>query len=236
MSDHTVLPPRHPNFSYSVDYVGQEQQPVLVVDNFLEGAEALIGFAVKHGEFRNGSNFYPGIQARVPDFYVHTLILYLRDIIGATFGVAVEDIEYSKSMYSAVLIPPDKLLPTQCRPHTDSLVSSQLATVHYLCKPDKGGTALYRHRATGYETLDAENFARYETFLAEEERDTSWQQKYICGSNQYYEEIGSYEANFNRLIMYRGNCLHAPKIAEDFNFVPDALNGRLTLNTFIKCK
>lgn len=230
------IPPRHPDFRYAIDYVGHERQPVLVVDNFLEGAEALVAFAVKHAKFGPGMDFYPGAQSRVPDFYMHALYTYLRDIIASTFGIRVEDIEYSRSLYSALLTPPDKLLPTQCRPHTDALVASQLATVHYLCTPDKGGTSLYRHRATGYETLDVARFAHYETFLAPEEQDTSWQQKYICGSNAYYEEIASYEATFNRLIMYRGNCLHAPRIAEGFNFAPDPVNGRLTLNTFIRCK
>jgi len=233
MSDDIFIPPKHPAFSYKVDYVGREQQPVLVVDNFLDGAEALVGFAMEYGEFRQGRDFYPGIQSKVPPFYTLALYTYLRDIIATTFSIAVQDIEYSKSVYSVMLTPPDKLLVTQSRPHTDSLSTNQLATVHYLCTPDKGGTSLYRHRATGYESLDTAKFAEYEKFLAQEERDTSWQRKYITGSNQYYEEIGGYEASFNRLIMYRGNCLHSASVPANFSFEANPVKGRLTLNSFI---
>lgn len=206
---------------------------MLVVDNFLDEAEALVGFAMEYGEFGPGGDYYPGIQSKVPAFYTQALYTYLRDIISNTFAIQAQDISYSKSMFSMMLVPPQKLAATQSRPHTDSLLSNQLATVHYLCTPDKGGTSLYRHRATGFESLDPNKFSQYEKFLAEEQKDTSWQQKYICGSNQYYEEIAHYESNFNRLIMYRGNCLHSASVPDTLSLVPNPARGRLTLNTFI---
>lgn len=236
MSDDSFIPPLHPAFSYRVDRVGNEQQPVLIVDNFLEGAEALVGFAMEYCEFGPGGDYYPGIQAKVPSFYTRALYTYLRDIIAETFTIDVRDINYSKSMYSVMLTPPEKLAVTQSRPHTDSLNNNQLATVHYLCTPDKGGTSLYRHRATGYESLDVTKFSVYEKFLTDEEKDLSWQKKYIAGSNQYYEEIARYEAAFNRVIMYRGNCLHSASVPADFGFEPHPVKGRLTLNSFIYFK
>ena len=36
----------HENFSCRVDYVGAEKQPVLIVDNYMHNAEALIGFGL----------------------------------------------------------------------------------------------------------------------------------------------------------------------------------------------
>jgi hypothetical protein len=236
MSANNFLPPLHPQFRYQVDFVGNEKTPVLVVDNFLHEAEALLGFAIKFGEFRDGRDFYPGIQSNVPDFYSATLYTYLRDIICTTFNTTPEQISHSQSTYSMVLTPPARLAIPQSRPHTDTINKTKLACVHYLCTPEKGGTSLYRHKATGFETLSEARMDEYARHLEQEVKDTSWQRKYINGSNQYYEEIGRYEANFNRLIMYPGDALHSASIPENFQFRPNPVVGRLTLNSFIFLK
>lgn len=236
MPNDNFLPPLHPQFRYRIDSVGNENIPVLVVDNFLHEAEALLGFAVKYGDFRNGTDFYPGIQSNVPDFYSAALYTYLREIICTAFNTTPEHISHSQSTYSMVLTPPTRLAIPQARPHTDTINKNKIACVHYLCTPEKGGTSLYRHKATGFETLSPERMDEYAQHLAQEAKDTSWQQKYINGSNQYYEEIGRYEANFNRLIMYPGDALHSASIPENFQFRPNPVIGRLTLNSFIYLK
>lgn len=236
MSENNFLPPLHPDFRYHIYYVGNEKIPVLVVDNFLAEAEALLGFAVKFGEFRDGADYYPGIQSKVPDFYSLALQTYLRDIVCQTFSIVPEKISHSQSMYSMVLTPPQRLAPPQSRPHTDTINKNKIACVHYLCTPDKGGTSLYRHKASGFETLTPERMDTYAQHLERELQDMSWQKKYICGSNQYYEELARYEANFNRLIMYPGDALHSASIPENFQFRPNPIVGRLTLNSFIYLK
>lgn len=235
MSDN-FLPLLHPEFHYHVDYVGNEKTPVLVVDNFLHQAEALLGFAVKFGDFRDGAHFYPGIQSNVPEFYSQALQTYLIDIICQTFNIKPDNISHSLSTYSLVLTPPSKLALPQSRPHVDTVEKKQIACVHYLCTPEKGGTSIYRHRATGFEQLSQERMDIYGEHLAKEEQDTSWHRKYINGSNQYYEEIARYEANFNRLIMYPSDVLHSASIPENFQFRPNPIIGRLTLNSFIFLK
>lgn len=236
MVNNDFLPPLHPEFHYRIEHVGREQTPVLIVDNFLYQAEALLGFAVKFGEFRPGVDYYPGLQSKVPAFYAQALYQYLRTIICQAFALTPEKIDYSQSIYSMVLTPPEQLVLAQARPHVDTILANKLATVHYLCTPDKGGTSLYRHSATGFERLDESRMASYAAAIAEEEKDPHWHKKYICGSNDYYEEIGHYQAKFNRLIMYPGDVLHSPAIPQNFNFSPNPLAGRLTLNSFIYLK
>lgn len=236
MTVDNFIPSLHANFRYRIDRIGNEKIPVLVVDNFLHEAEALLGFAVRYGEFHPGVDFYPGIQSKVPAFYSNALSVYLRDIICECFDLSAEQIEYSQSIYSMVLTPPDNLAIPQARPHVDGLKPGKLASVHYLCMPDKGGTSLYRHKATGFERLDETRMKVYSGFLAKEEQDSRWQKHYICGSNDYYEEIAYYEANFNSLIIYPGNVLHSASIPAGFNFTPSPLAGRLTLTSFIYCK
>jgi hypothetical protein len=236
MSNNNFLPPLHPQFSYRVDYIGNEKTPVLIVDNFLHEAEVLLGFAMQYGEFRDGTDFYPGIQSEVPEFYSAALQAYLGNIICATFNIEPTQISHSQSMYSMVLTPPARLAIPQARPHTDTNKKNKFACVHYLCTPEKGGTSLYRHRATGFETLSEARMDEYAEHLEQEVKDSSWLQKYINGSNKYYEEIGRYEANFNRLVMYPGDALHSASIPENFKFFPNPKIGRLTLNSFIHLK
>ncbi|HEY8939037.1 MAG TPA: DUF6445 family protein [Cellvibrio sp.] len=236
MSLDNFLPPLHSQFHYRIDYVGNEKIPVVIIDNFLHEAEALLGFAIKFGEFRDGTDYYPGIQSNVPDFYSQALQIYLRDIICQTFTIQPENISHSQSMYSMVLTPPARLALPQSRPHTDTINKNKIACVHYLCTPEKGGTSLYRHRATGFEQLSPERMDIYAEHLVKEAQDTRWHKKYINGSNQYYEEIGRYEANFNRLIMYPGDALHSASIPETLQFKPNPVVGRLTLNSFIHLK
>ncbi len=233
MNNTDFLPPLHSQFSYRIDIVGNEKTPILVIDNFLHEAEALLGFAVKFGDFRDGTDFYPGIQSNVPEFYSQALQTYLPDIICEAFNLTRENIHYSQSTYSLVLTPPARLALPQSRPHVDTIHKEKLACVHYLCTPDKGGTSFYRHRATGFEQLSPERMDVYGEHLAREALDTSWHKKYINGSNKYYEEIGRYEANFNRLIMYPSDILHSASIPENFQFRPNPIVGRLTLNSFI---
>lgn len=236
MPNNDFLPQLHPEFRYHIDTVGHEKTPVLVIDNFLHEAEALLGFAVKFGDFHDGTDFYPGIQSKVPDFYSEVLQTYLRNIICQTFSITLDNISHSQSTYSLVLTPPSRLALPQSRPHVDTIEKNKIACVHYLCTPEKGGTSLYRHRATGFEQLSPERMDIYSEHLAKEEQDTSWHKKYINGSNQYYEETGRYEANFNRLIMYPSDALHSASIPENFQFRPNPIVGRLTLNSFIYLK
>lgn len=236
MLGNNFIPPLHPQFRYRIDTVGNEKTPILVIDNFLHEAEALLGFALKYGDFHDGIEFYPGIQSNAPEFYSLALQTYLPDIICEAFNLTRENINYSLSTYSLILTPPARLALPQSRPHVDTIHKEKLACVHYLCTPDKGGTSMYRHRATGFEQLSQERMDVYGEHLAIEAKDTSWHKKYINGSNQYYEEIARYEANFNRLIMYPSDILHSASIPENFQFRPNPIVGRLTLNSFIFLK
>lgn len=227
------IPPLHPQFRYFTERVGREQKPVLVVDNFIDRAELLIDIAERYCHFQNPTYFYPGPQALVPGFYPETINQRLGALICTTFGLPANAISRTDSLFAMVLKPPQHLAPSQSRPHVDCTSRSQLAAVHYLCGPEQGGTSLYRHRATGFEEIDGAKSDLLDQYLLEEEQDLSWQRKYINGSNQHYERIASYEAMFNRIVIYHGNILHSGNIASDFPFEPDPRRGRLTITSFI---
>jgi hypothetical protein len=109
-----------------------------------------------------------------------------------------------------------------------------LATIHYLFQKDLGGTAFYRHRSTGFETVDESRRDQYFAILQEQIRGPdSPAQGYINGDTALFEQIAKQDGLFNRMLVYRRHSLHSGCIAPDF--VPDAspLTGRLSINSFI---
>ena len=230
----TYFPVLHPKFVYSVHYVGHENFPVLVIDNFLDQPEFLIYFAENYSSFNRSRKFYPGVESLAPDVYSKAIYYYLGDLICSTFGFSRERISHCKSTYAIVTTPPEQLQECQSRPHIDSPSSLQIAAVHYLCSPSHGGTSLYRHRATGFESLTSEKVAQVSACFPDEVKDTTWMGRYINGSNDYYEQIASFDAAFNRMVMYPSNCLHSGNVGSDFTFDPSPSTGRLTLTTFVR--
>lgn len=223
----------HPEFSCRVDHVGNEKQPVLIIDNFLSDPLFLREFCVRYLTLNKVDGLYPGLRASAPENYIQLIHYYLRDSIHSIFSIDDSMVKHVKADYSMVLTPVDQLKLAQCVPHYDSLISSELAAVHYLCGSDKGGTSLYRHRETGFEYVDSSRAAIYTERLKSEISSTAYPQRYMNGSNQLFEQIASYEALFNRMIIYRCTSLHSGNIAPEFSFDANPRTGRLTINTFI---
>lgn len=223
----------HPNFSYGVDFVGNERQPVLVIDNFLSAPSVAVEFCAEHAKFNNADAFYPGVRAPVPEVYLHTIHHHLKEIIYSTFAINDSMVNWVSSDYSMVLTPPDQLQLAQCIPHYDSLITTELAAVHYLCGADKGGTSFYRHKSTGFESVDTVRKAIYSQQLVCDLDGADYPHAYINGSNELFDQIASYDAVFNRMIVYRCTSLHSGNIAPDFLFDENPRSGRLTINTFI---
>jgi hypothetical protein len=68
--------------------------------------------------------------------------------------------------FAVTTCDPASLLAIQRIPHFDTVDSSILAAVHYLCEPPHQGTSFYRHRATGFETITAARTAAWQGALA----------------------------------------------------------------------
>lgn len=223
----------HPDFSYRVDLVGNERQPVLVIDNFLSDPSVALEFCASHAKFNSADAFYPGVRSPVPEIYLRTIYQNLKDIIYTTFSINDSMVKRVFSDYSMVVTPPNQLSLMQCLPHYDSLIPTELAAVHYLCGREHGGSSLYRHRSTGFEYIDAARTELYSHELVRELDGVAYPKAYMNGSNHLFEQIASYEAIFNRIIIYRCTSLHSGNIASDFSFDANPRSGRLTINTFI---
>jgi hypothetical protein len=134
-----------------------------------------------------------------------------------------------------VTTPSDQLQPIQRLPHFDSLEYGRVAALFYLCQGEnQGGTAFYRQRSTGFESVDAGRFPAFEAALhADVARLGLPGAAYIDETSPIYEMIGRVEARFNRMIVYLSSSLHCAHIPKDFGFDPNPSTGRLTVNAFL---
>jgi hypothetical protein len=226
----------HPNFTLQKYLIGRELSPVLVIDNLVAEPYELVSQAQALSFSPIGKSF-PGIRAVAPIEYQQFLLSELSPYLKDHFEIPHSNLRLSLCHYSIVTTPANKLSLLQCIPHFDSVDEYGLATVHYLFKENLGGTAFYRHRKTGYETINESRRLPYlKSLESENEGPHLPQRSYINGETVLFEQIGKQEGVFNRIVIYRRNLLHSGCINE--SFIPDSnpSTGRLSINSFIDVK
>ena len=221
-------------FKLDVVRIGTERSPVVVIENFLNDAEGLCEIAASSAVFRPVEGVvYPGNRAALPARYEATFRRYLQQSIREIFGFGAQNIVRSQGDFSIVTVRPENLQVVQRIPHFDGTEQGMIAGVHYLCPASKGGTSFYRHRRTGYENITEARKGLYLRTLKEEAGAVGLPSvAYINGETAQFQRIASFDAVFNRMLIYRGSILHSGNIAPDFDFDPDPRTGRLTANTF----
>ncbi len=225
----------NPSVNTRVYSLGEEQSPLLVVDNFLHNAELLVDDACQHNFVQN-SPLYPGIRAPAPLNFQSLLLSTLGHQLKQVFALKGSQLGLSLCQYSLVTLPADQLTLLQRIPHFDSTKREELAAVFYLFKDDLGGTSFYRHNKTGYEYIDdARRIPYFKSLESENESDNVPQHGYINGDTALFTRIGEQKGIFNRLIVYRRQNLHSGSISPGFIPNTDPRNGRLTINIFIDC-
>jgi Family of unknown function (DUF6445) len=214
-----------------IERIGREGVPVVVIDDFVPRPELLADDAAMLGFAPMGVH-YPGVRAVVPPVLVRRFVEPLAPLIAEVFGV--RDCTVVDALYSLVTTPPDALTPIQRLPHFDGVEPERLALLHYLGRDERGGTALYRHRATGFETVTAARLPEYERSLASEIAEGGVPDAaYIDGDTDLFEEIALFEGRYNRAILYPSNALHCAHIPDGLALSADPATGRLTVNTFL---
>ena len=212
--------------------IGNEAQPVIVIDGFVPDPGALVDEA-SGLRFGAMGPHYPGVRAPIPLATVRACVAPVADLVARTFGVS-PDLGLIEAMYSIVTTPAEALRPIQRLPHFDGCEPERLALLLYLGGCEGGGTAFYRHRATGFETVGPDRLDGYRTTLnADVAREGIPQGGYIAGDTPMFERIARFDGVFNRALIYRGQSLHCADLAQDASFSADPRAGRLTANTFL---
>jgi len=222
----------NPSAQVRVVHQGREQQPVIIIDDVLAKPDHWREMARRADYGRIGAH-YPGIRAIFPETASEALRIELAPLLAETFELDPVPPVF-ECYFSIVTTPPEALAPIQRLPHVDGLERDRIAILIYLSGGEVGGTAFYRQRATGFETLDADRFpsfkAALETGVAEQ---GILPPVYIASDTPLYEKIASYEALPNRALIYRSRTLHCGEIRAGAPLPADPVSGRLTINAFL---
>ena len=151
-----------------------------------------------------------------------------KQVFGISDKVAVLD-----ATYALVTAAPDALTREQRLPHVDALEPGRIALIHYLVPGGGDGTAFYRHRSTGFETIDRARSAAYFAALNDDLRTHGPPPAaYLNGSTAIFERTGHFDGLFNRALVYRSRILHSGAIGGDQPLTADPKTGRLTITGF----
>jgi len=209
--------------------LGSERQPLVVLDNFVSDPDVLTE-AANDVTYQHGGQFYPGVRATADPAWLQEQSGVLEQIFSQVFGVA-DGIDVTESNYSLVTTPENDLKPIQSLPHFDGFDPDRFALLLYLCPENMGGTAFYRHRSTGFETVTQDRFQAYKQALEQEAAIDGTPAGYYRDSERF-KRIHTVEARVNRMVIYRGITLHSGDIPVNFKPTSDPSKGRLTINIF----
>jgi hypothetical protein len=213
------------------------EHPVVFIDDFLEDPQALVElasaatFAPYPGVAEHKG--YPGVRAAAPADYSAQLTALMEPLIRLNFGVPeVLELRKAECAFSLTTMQPGELGPLQRTPHFDASTPHHMAVLLYLCGPEHGGTAFYRHKATGLQQVTADNRENFLDVYYAELNARHPAPRYFDGSDEHFEFLGMMPARFNRLVVYRGSLLHSAVVNPQLSISGDARRGRLTLNSF----
>lgn len=213
--------------------IGREQQPLLVVDDFIPQPEQLIEYALTQGQVTQAAGLYPGLRSPAPPAFGAYLLKQLAQPLQNCFGISPAALQQVNSYFSLVCTPASQLSPMQSIPHFDRPCPNELAAIYYLCEEQQGGTSFYRHRSTGFEHIVPDRQADYQSALQTDFQRHGLPTGYICGNSALFEVIATVPARFNRLVLYRCSSLHSGDIGPDYQYDLNPTTGRFTIASFL---
>lgn len=217
------------NCKLTVTKIGNQNTPLIIVDDFLSDPDEMVAAASKGPGFRGfdiSESFYPGQNAPLMRSHVEAIMTYSIPHLIEHYDIPANmQVQLGSCYYGLVTYNPEQLCPEQCFPHIDTSGEFYFVALLYLNDEDFGGTSFYRHNPTGSERVTAD---QVESCFV----DT----KTVQGTPGYYdgngdfEVIGQAEYKKNRLVLYPSNLLHCVNIKDTSLLNTDPSKGRLTAN------
>jgi len=229
----------NPQHKVEVRTIGKENTPVVVIDDLVRSTGDLVDFAAREAAFTEERvQAYPGARTQLPDAYTAAVMPRLRElVIDVYLHNGGQQLEPVQQLFSLVTRSPDSLELLQRMPHFDSTSPFYFATVHYLNPGPFGGTGIFRHRPTGFESISAQRREIFVRAAKQHVRDYGAPPPaYIAGSDNHFELIEELEYRCNRLVMYPGYLLHSGLIDAGRDVGADPARDRLTANLFFMPK
>lgn len=214
-----------------VESIGVEAQPLVILDDFAPDADGLRRFA-QAADFSPALNHFPGARAALPADYLAIQLPVIAAAAAEAFGRA-GPVRVVDASFSIVSTPASALSIPQRLPHIDAFTEDRIALVHYLSPEGGDGTAFFRHRSTGFETVDDTRRDLFFRHLDLELRHGGVPpSEYVLGDTPLFECIRTEPARYNRALLYRSWNLHSGAISRENALSADPVAGRLTITGF----
>lgn len=212
--------------------IGSEGRLAVIVDEFSARPEEWRMRAAQ-SDFKSMGDYYPGPRTPVPQDYFADVGPLLGAIFRKAYGCA-QTMSVERALYSLVTTAPKDLSLAQRIPHIDDTDPARYAMVHYLSPTDFGGTAFYRHRRSGFETITPDRHRHYlDRLKSDFEEKGEPEAGYIASDSALFEQVDHVDHRFNRAVIYPSNLLHCSLTRNDVEFPEDPMEGRLTVAAFI---
>ncbi len=218
----------NPAAAITVRHIGSEKSPLLIIDDLLATPNDFVEVA-RRVPFNPPPSMYPGLNAPLPPPYFRVLLSALQPLLHRVFDVPPDRKLTAHGFFALALRSGDDLHVMQRVPHQDTFKPDRLGMVHFLCHGEQGGTGFFRHRATGFETVDQKRTETFAPIIDDEARALVEDGR---GVEDFYEMFDSADAVFNRLIVYPAHLLHTGLLGQS-TLTPDPSKGRLTANIFL---
>lgn len=219
-----------------VQLIGQQQTPVIVIDNFAGDITQLIDIAINDDQFnQDKSSFYPGQRTALPRQYIIDVLDAVFQLIYDVYRIpTTRRLKPQQGVFSLIDTQAKDLVPLQCLPHFDTPNPYYFAILHYLNDGPHGDTGFFRHNASGFERITNDNIDQYFT-QAQPFVDQIIQSnpRYCVASNDHFCLYHQVEYRPNRVVIYPGNLLHSTLVNPDTDIDANPQTGRLTANIFI---
>jgi hypothetical protein len=215
----------------SVQPVGHEAEPLVTVDDVAPDPDALRAAALT-ATFGPAGEHYPGLRAALPEGWLRGQLPLLARAIDRHLE-RCRRLHVIDASFSIVTTPPGQLSIKQRLPHVDAFGRERVAMILYLSPGGGDGTAFFRHRSTGFETVGEDRAPLYFDALSRElAKGGEPPAAYTRGDTPLFERTLLAEARFNRALLYRSHLLHSGAIAPDAPLPADPATGRLTVTAF----
>lgn len=217
--------------SVRIETIGSEAQPLVILDDFAPDPDGLRSFA-QAAAFAPALNHFPGVRAALPADYLTKQLPLVAAAAAEAFG-RTGPITVVDASFSIVSTPAGELSISQRLPHIDAFTGDRIALVHYLSREGGDGTAFFRHRSTGFETVDEGKRDLFFRQLDMEMRHGGVPPpEYVLGDTPLFECIRTEPARYNRALLYRSWNLHSGAISPENELSADPGAGRLTVTGF----
>lgn len=208
-----------------------EGETLLAITGLVPDVDALVADAAGRS-FAPVGPHYPGVRAAAGAALAGALRAAVAPLIARHFGLDPAP-AVLEAYFSLVTTPPERLAPIQRLPHFDGVERERLALLLFL-SDTPGGTAFYRHRATGFETITAARLGDYDRALhADVARHGLPPAAYIAGDTPIFERVSRHAGTRGTALLYRGHRLHCADLPPATPLSADPRRGRLTLNLFL---